>query len=88
MLLRIASRTRIPVRRLHDWRTLGLLILFAALSAAFAWSMVGRYFAASGLPVRLIVGGVLLAAAYAALAALLGKGRGWFAAFRSSEHGL
>ena len=88
VLLRIASRTRIPVRRLHDWRTLGLLILFAALSAAFAWSMVGRYFAASGLPVRLIVGGVLLAAAYAALAALLGKGRGWFAAFRSSEHGL
>ena len=88
VLRRIASRTGIPVRRLHDWRTLGQLMLFAALAAAFAWSVVGRYFAASGPLVRLIVGGVLLGVAYGAMAALLGKGRGWFVAIRNSEHGL
>jgi len=87
-LRRIASRTGIPVRRLHDWRTLGQLMLFAALAAAFAWGMVGRYFAASGPLVRLIVGGVLLAAVYVAMAALLGTGRVWLAAVRNSEHGL
>ena len=87
-LRRIASRTGIPVRRLHDWRTLGLLMLFAALSAAFAWSVVGRYFAANAPLVRLMVGGALLAAVYAAMVALLALGRGWFAAVRNFEHGL
>jgi O-antigen/teichoic acid export membrane protein len=87
-LRRIASRTGIPVRRLHDWGTLGLLMLFAALSAAFAWSVVGRYFAANAPLVRLMVGGALLAAVYAAMVALLALGRGWFAAVRNFEHGL
>src|SRR5882672_4764548 len=75
-LRRIASRTGIPVRNLHDWRTIGALILFAALAAAFAWSIVGRYFAASGPLVRLMVGGALLAAVYASMLALLARGRG------------
>ncbi|OLD81872.1 MAG: hypothetical protein AUF67_06360 [Acidobacteria bacterium 13_1_20CM_58_21] len=88
VLRRIASRTGIPVRRLHDWRTLGLLMLFAALAAAFAWIVVGRYFAASGPLVRLIGGGVLLAAVYASIASMLGMSRGWLAAASDPERGL
>jgi O-antigen/teichoic acid export membrane protein len=87
ILRRLALCTGIPVRQLKDWRTLGLLILFAALAAAIAWSMVDRYFAASGALVRLIVGGALLAAVYAAMAAWVGIGRGWLAAVRNSERG-
>ena len=87
-LRQVSLRTGVPLGRMQNWRALGLLMLSAALAAAFAWSMVGRYFAASGPLVRLIVGGALLAAAYAAMAALLGVGRGWFAAVRGSEHGL
>ena len=88
LLRRIALCTGIPVRRLKDWRTLGLLILFAALAAAIAWSMVERYFAVSGPLARLIFGGGLLAAVYVAMAALVGMGRGWLAAVRNPEHGL
>jgi O-antigen/teichoic acid export membrane protein len=87
-LRQVSLRTGVPLGRMQNWRALGLLMLSAALAAAFAWSMVGRYFVASGPLVRLIVGGVFLAAAYVAMAALLGVGRGWFAAVRDSEHGL
>lgn len=88
ILRRISLCTGIPVLRLKDWRTLGLLILFAALAAALAWSVVDRYFAASGPLVRLIVGGALLAAAYAGMAALAGMGRACLAALRNPGHGL
>jgi O-antigen/teichoic acid export membrane protein len=88
LLRRIAVCTGIPVRRLQDWRTLGLLILFAVLAAAFAWNMVDRYFSASGPLVRLIIGGTLFAGPYAAMAALAGMGRGWLAAFHDPEQGL
>jgi O-antigen/teichoic acid export membrane protein len=86
-LRRVAVRTGIPLRRLHDWRALGLLILSAALAGAFAWGIVGRHFAASGPLVRLIVGGALLAAVYVSMASLLGMGRSWLAALRNPEHG-
>ena len=88
ILRRLALCTGVPVRRLKDWRTLGMLILFAALAAAIAWTMVDRYLAAGGALVRLIVGGALLAAVYAAMAAWVGIGRGWFAAIRDPEHGI
>ncbi len=88
ILRRIALCTGIPVRQLKDWRTLGLLILSAVLAAAIAWSMADRYFAASGPLVRLVFGGVVLAAVYAAMAALVGVGRGWLAAVRDPGHGL
>jgi O-antigen/teichoic acid export membrane protein len=88
LLRRIALSTGIPVRRLQDWRTLGLLIAFAALAAALAWSMVDRYFVASGPLARLIVGGAVFAGAYAALAALAGMGRGWLAVLHNPGHGL
>src|ERR1700704_1271872 len=87
ILRRLAVCTGIPVRQLKDWRTLGLLILFAALAAAIAWSIVALYFSASGPLARVIVGGTLVAAVYAAMAASIGIGRGWLAAVRNSERG-
>jgi O-antigen/teichoic acid export membrane protein len=87
ILRRLALCTGIPVRQLKDWRTLGLLILFAAVAAAIAWSIVDLYFSASGPLARVIVGGTLVAAVYAAMAASIGIGRGWLAAVRNSERG-
>jgi len=87
-LWRIALRTGVPFRRLQDWRTLGLLMLLAALAAMLAWAVVSRYLAASGPLVRLIAGGALLAAAYATMVASFGMGRGWLAAVRNPEHGI
>jgi len=63
-------------------------LLLAALSAGFAWGVTNLYLAASGSLVRAIVGGAFLAAAYAAMAASFGMGRGWLAAVRNPEHGL
>ena len=84
-LRRIALCTGIAFRRLQDWRTLGLLLLFAALAAVLAWGMVERYFAASAPLVRLIVGGLLLAAAYGSMAAWLAMRRGWLPPTRDPE---
>jgi O-antigen/teichoic acid export membrane protein len=87
--LRQASlSTGVPLRRLQDWRALGLLILFAAMAAAFAWGVTDLYFASAGPLVRLTVGGASLAAAYAAMMALFGMRRGWLVALRNPEHGL
>ncbi len=87
-LRQVSLRTGVPLRHLQDWRALGLLMLFAALAAGFAWGVTSLYFAASGPLVRLIVGGAFLAVAYAAMAASFGMGRGWLAAARNPEHGL
>ena len=86
-LRRIALRTGIPVRRMQDWRALGLTMLSAVLSATFAWGIVSRYLAASGPLVHLLVGGALLAAAYGAMHAWSGIGRGWLTAARNPGHG-
>jgi O-antigen/teichoic acid export membrane protein len=87
-LRQVSLRTGVPLKHLQDWRALGLLILLAALAAGFAWGVTDLYFAASGPLVRLIAGGALLAAAYAAMAVSFGMGRDWLAAARSPEHGL
>ena len=87
-LWRISFLTGIPIRRLQDWKTLALLVLFAALAALLAWGMVTRYCAASAPLVRVLVGGAILASAYAALAALSGMGRVWLATVRSRQHGM
>jgi O-antigen/teichoic acid export membrane protein len=85
-LQRIAFCTGIPLRRLQDWRTLGLLVLFSALAATLSWGIVGRYFAMGEPMVRLAVGGAILAAAYGAMAALSGTGR--LVLVRNLGHGL
>jgi len=86
-LRRISLRAGIPLGRVQDWRSLGLVALLAALAAGSAWGVTDLYFAASGPLVRLIVGCVLLASVYAAMAALTGVGRGWLTG-RSSARGL
>jgi len=79
---RISRRTGIPLRRLQDWRSLGLLLLCAALAALFAWVAASRALAAFGPEVRVAAGGGLLAIAYLALLALCGLGRDALAASR------
>lgn len=66
----IARLSGVPMRRLQDWRTLGTLLLYAALAAALAWWVGTLYFAASAPLVRLLFGGVTLALAYLALLGL------------------
>jgi peptidoglycan biosynthesis protein MviN/MurJ (putative lipid II flippase) len=79
-LWRISRRTGIPLRRLQDWRSLGLLLLCAALAALIAWVAASRALAAFGPEVRVAAGGGLLAIAYLALLALCGLGRDALAA--------
>ena len=81
-LRRVALRSGVAFRRLQDWRSLGRLLLSAALAALLAWCIVVRYFGMSAPLVRLAVGGAVLAAGYTALAALLGVGRNWFSDLR------
>jgi len=82
----IARRTGVPFLQLQDWRTLGILILFSALAATLAWSMVSHYFATSGPLVRIAAGGAIMAAAYGfSMHLLLGWGRGWLAAVRNGH---
>jgi len=87
-LRQVSLRTGVPMRRLQDWRSLGLLMLFAALAAGLACGVTDLYFAASRPLVRLIVGGALLATAYATMVAWVGAGRGWLVAVSNAEHGL
>jgi len=79
-LWRISRRTAIPVHRLQDWRSLGLLLLCAALAALIAWVAASRALAAFGPVVRVAAGGGLLAIAYLALLGLCGLGRDALAA--------
>ncbi|HEX9185014.1 MAG TPA: hypothetical protein VF876_17300 [Burkholderiales bacterium] len=86
-LLRISRVTRVPFRRLQDWRTLGQLTVFAILAALLAWGVDVLYFAASGPLVRMLAGGAVLALAYAAAAALSGLAGAWLATVRSAKPG-
>ena len=79
-LWRIGKLANLPLRRLQDWRTLGERLLFAVIAGALAGGLVGHYFATSAPIVRLAVGGAVVAAAYAAMAELLGSGASPFAA--------
>ncbi len=86
-LRRIALRSGVPFRRLQDWRSLGQLMLSAALAGILAWGIVALYFGTSAPVLRLAVGGAVLAAGYAAVAVLLGAGRSWLRALRNFRHG-
>jgi len=73
-LWRISRRSGIPMRRLQDWRSLGLLLLCAALAGLIAWVAVSFAPAAFGPEARVAAGGGLLAIAYLTLLALCGLG--------------
>lgn len=76
-LWRISHCTRIPWRELQDWRSLGLLLLCAALAAVISSVAVGYLFTGFGPWGRVIVGGPVLGAAYLGLCALFGVDRDW-----------
>ena len=85
-LRRISLLTGVPIRRLQNWKTIALLGLCAAVAAVFAWGVVARFFPASGLLTRLLVGGAALTSAYVAIAASSSTCRVWFASLRSQHH--
>jgi len=83
-LWRISRRAGIPVRRLQDWRTLGLLLASAAAAGLLAWAVAGRIPAGSAVA-RVAAGGALLGAGYAALALISGAAQRWFAAINGPQ---
>lgn len=85
-LWRISSLTGVSVRRLQDWRTLGLLGLFATVAAFMAWAMAARFSPFGGELIRLLVGVLTLIPAYVALAATSRTCRGWFMTIRNQRH--
>ena len=87
-LWRISRLTGVPIRRLQDWKTLFLLVLFAAGASLLAWAVTVLYFATSGPVLRMLAGGAVLALSYVAIAALSGTGRTWLAAVRTQKHGI
>jgi O-antigen/teichoic acid export membrane protein len=86
-LRRIASLAGMPMRKLQNWDALATRLILAALAAALAWGIVGRYLPA-GMPiVRLSIGAMIVALSYAAMTELLGAGRARFAAARGPGRG-
>jgi O-antigen/teichoic acid export membrane protein len=76
-LWRISRLIGIPIRRLQNWKSLGLLSLCAALAGSLACAVVREALEASGPVVRVAAGGILLATTYIVLVALCCIGRGW-----------
>ena len=85
---RIAAHAGVRVREMQGWRTLGVLILFSALSAAVAWAVVGRFLPAYGPLTRVVVGGMVLVSMFAMLCMLAGMDRVVFRALQDPGHGL
>jgi O-antigen/teichoic acid export membrane protein len=75
-LKRIEMRTGIPLRQMQDWRTLGLLMLFAILGATFAWAVTARFVPASGSLSRLLLGAAAMSTVYAAAIVLFRRSLG------------
>jgi len=83
-LWRISRCTGIPWRHLQDWRSLGLLLLCAALAGVISWAAVSGVPAGLGPEARVAAGGVLLAVAYLALLVMCGLARNWRAALEGA----
>jgi O-antigen/teichoic acid export membrane protein len=84
----MAAKTGIPIRRLQDWRSIGLWILFGALSALCAWGVVGLALPAAGAFAQLALGGVCMALVYGSLQIFLGVGRAQLAAILTRKDSL
>ena len=71
ILCRVSRIANMPIRRLQHWRALGLLLLLAALAAAFAAELArgiaGAYFGQNAPLARLLLGSAVLALAYGAM---------------------
>jgi len=66
-LRHIARLSGVSLRRLQDWRTLLGLMVYAAAAAVATWVLSTHFLSASPPLVKLIAGGALLGALYAAL---------------------
>ena len=75
------------MRRLQDWRSLVRSLLFAAVAAGLAWSMVGRHCGTAVPAACLALGAAILVAAYGVLHALSGPGRDWLVSIRQPGRG-
>ena len=84
----MAEKTGVPVRRLQDWRSIGLWVLFGAVSALCAWGVVELCLPASGAFARLALAGACMALVYGTLQALFGIGRAQLAAILTRKESL
>jgi O-antigen/teichoic acid export membrane protein len=75
VLRRIARHSGVPLRRLQDWRTLGMALALAVATGALAGVVVERIFAERGVLVRLATGAAVFALVYAAVYLRLGRRR-------------
>jgi hypothetical protein len=76
----MAGKTDIPIRRLQDWRSLGLWVLFGSIAAVCAWGVVELCLPAGGAFARLALAGVCMGLVYGTLQILFGLGRAQLAA--------
>lgn len=67
ILCRVSRIAETPIRRLQNWRALGLLLLLAGLAAELARGIAGAYFGQDGPLVRSGAGGAILALGYGAM---------------------
>lgn len=84
----MAGKTGIPVRRLQDWRSLGLWVLFGAIAASCAWGIVALCLPAAGVFARLALGGLCMALVYGVLQVFFGVGRAQLAAILTRKDSL
>jgi O-antigen/teichoic acid export membrane protein len=84
----MAGKTDIPIRRLQDWRSLGLWVLFGSVAALCAWGVVELCLPAAGALARLALAGVCMGLVYGALQILFGIGRAQLAAILTRKDSL
>jgi O-antigen/teichoic acid export membrane protein len=84
----MAGKTGIPVRRLQDWRSIGLWVLFGAISALCAWGVVELCLPDAGAFTRLALAGVCMGVVYGALQICFGIGRAQLSAILARKDTL
>jgi len=84
----MAGKTDIPVRRLQDWRSLGLWIAFGAVAALCAWGVVELCLSAAGPLLRLTLAGFCMALVYGTLQVCFGIGRAQLTAILTRKESL
>ena len=67
MLRRVSQRTGVPVRKLQNWRGLGLALAYAVGAALLAWGVTEVHLFGRPPIERLLAGGAVLTGAYAGI---------------------
>jgi O-antigen/teichoic acid export membrane protein len=84
----MAGKTDVPIRRLQDWRSIGLWVLFGAISALCALAVVTVCLPHAGAFARLALAGACMAVVYAALQVSFGLGRAQLTAILTRKDSL